>query len=255
MSAAAAALPLRPFASRLGRRLLALALVAVALGALYLLWIRDAGVFAVETVRVEGVEPASPGAEQLRRALTEAGKEMTTLHVRPELLEEAAAGFPMVAAVSAEPDFPSGLTVRVSERRPVALIGAGADAVAVAEDGSILRGAPADGLALPRLPTDEVPRRQRLAGHVLEQARVLGAAPQALLAHATESGYGSRGVVVVLDSGIELRFGDASKAERKWRAAAAVLADPLLTALDYVDLTSARRPAAGGAGIYLPAAP
>jgi hypothetical protein len=34
-----------------------------------------------------------------------------------------------------------------------------------------------------------------------------------------------------------------------------VLADPSLTALDYVDLTSPRRVAVGGSGHYLPAGP
>ena len=38
--------------------------------------------------------------------------------------------------------------------------------------------------------------------------------------------YGESGVDVELRSGIELRFGDASRAIEKWKAAAAVLADP-----------------------------
>ena len=44
----------------------------------------------------------------------------------------------------------------------------------------------------------------------------------------------------MLRSGIELRFGDASQAATKWKAAAAVLADPSITALDYVDLHAPR---------------
>ena len=71
---------------------------------------------------------------------------------------------------------------------------------------------------------------------MLEQAQVLGAAPTALRPYVERSYYGESGVDVELTSGIELRFGDASQARPKWKAAAAVLADPSMTALDYVDL-------------------
>ena len=71
---------------------------------------------------------------------------------------------------------------------------------------------------------------------MLEQARVLGAAPAALRPYLASSYYGESGVDVELTSGIELRFGEPRRAARKWKAAAAVLADPSITALDYVDL-------------------
>jgi hypothetical protein len=60
---------------------------------------------------------------------------------------------------------------------------------------------------------------------------------------------------VKLRSGIELRFGDASQAALKWKAAAAVLADPTIEALDYVDLNAPAHPAIGGSGHTLPPAP
>ena len=77
---------------------------------------------------------------------------------------------------------------------------------------------------------------------MLEQARVLGAAPAALRPYVAGSYYGESGVDVELESGIELRFGEATQAARKWRAAAAVLADPSITSLDYVDLHAPRQP-------------
>ena len=61
--------------------------------------------------------------------------------------------------------------------------------------------------------------------------------------------------MVTLVSGIELRFGDASRAADKWRAAVAVLGDPDLELLDYVDLSSPGRPATGGTQHALPALP
>ena len=87
---------------------------------------------------------------------------------------------------------------------------------------------------------------------MLEQVRVLAAAPPALRPYVAGSQFGESGVEVELSSGIELRFGSAGDAERKWRAAAAVLADPSITALDYVDLTAPGRPAVGGSGHTLP---
>jgi cell division septal protein FtsQ len=137
-----------------------------------------------------------------------------------------------------------------------ATIGSGEDAVAVSAEGRILRwlALPED-LALPELPLSEPPKGERVKGTMLQQARVLGAVPPALRPYVIGSRYGERGVDVELSSGIELGFGDASQAERKWRAAAAVLADPSLEALDYVDLSSPAHPAISGEGHLLPPVP
>jgi cell division septal protein FtsQ len=141
--------------------------------------------------------------------------------------------------------------------RAVAVIGSGSSAVGVSADGVILSGqpAPADS-SLPQMPaTAELPKGGHLAGPMLQQARVLGAVPPALRPYVASSYYGESGVDVELSSGIELRFGDASQAARKWKAAAAVLADPSITALDYVDLHAPSRPAIYGEGHSLPPAP
>lgn len=142
------------------------------------------------------------------------------------------------------------------DSQPTAVIGSGSEAVAVAADGTLMRWYPVpEQSSLPRLPLTEAPKNGRLAGPVLEQARVLGAAPPALRRYVESSRYGESGVDVLLDSGIELRFGDSSQAARKWKAAAAVLADPELEALDYVDLHAPGRPATYGSGHVLPPAP
>ena len=145
---------------------------------------------------------------------------------------------------------------RLVSSEPVAVIGSGSSAVAVAADGTILAWLPPpkDG-SLPKLSLESPPKGPRLKGPVLEQARVLGAAPVGLRPYLESSYYGESGVDVVLNSGIELRFGDASQVGKKWRAAAAVLADPSVTALDYVDLHAPGRPAIHGSSHYLPAAP
>jgi hypothetical protein len=145
-------------------------------------------------------------------------------------------------------------TVRVPE--PVATIGSGEEAVAVTASGAIVPWWPLPAEPdLPRLPLSEAPENGHLAGPMLQQARVLGAAPAVLRPYLAGSYYGESGVDVETSSGIELRFGDASQARRKWRAAAAVLADPSIEALDYVDLHAPSRPAFGGSGHTLPPLP
>jgi hypothetical protein len=137
--------------------------------------------------------------------------------------------------------------------RATATIGTGADAIAVGPEGQILAWLPlSEDLQLPHLPISTPPKDGRLAGPVLQQARVLGAAPATLRPYIESSYYGESGIDVMLRSGIELRFGDASQAATKWKAAAAILADPSLTALDYVDLHAPGRPAVGGSGHTLP---
>ena len=137
--------------------------------------------------------------------------------------------------------------------QPTSTIGSGSDAVGVSASGEILTWipSPAEG-KLPQLPLSQVPANGRLQGPVLQQARVLGAAPPALRPYIESSYYGESGIDVNLRMGVELRFGDASQVALKWRSAAAVLADPSVTALDYVDLHAPRRPAFYGSGHSLP---
>ena len=128
----------------------ALAALILALG--YWFWFRDSGLVAVSRVKVEGIPAGSPGGAALERALERAGRKMTTLHVQQQQLERAASAFPLVRSVSADPDFPHTLSVRVVERRPAALIGSGSGATVVAADGGLLSSLSPHGLELPSLP-------------------------------------------------------------------------------------------------------
>jgi hypothetical protein len=150
----------------------------------------------------------------------------------------------------------SSVTPRVYVPELASTIGSGSAAVGVSTRGEVVPWLPVpEEPPLPRLPISEVPKGGRLAGPVLEQALVLGAAPVALRPYLERIYLGESGIDVDLTSGIELRFGDASQAKRKWRAAAAVLADPQITALDYVNLLAPNRPAPGGSGHPLPELP
>lgn len=144
----------------------------------------------------------------------------------------------------------------VSLPRLAAKIGEGSAAIGVAADGHLVRRLPLpEKPPLPRLPLESPPKGGRVKGPALEQVRVLAAVPDPLRPYVESSRYGENGVDVTLTTGIELRFGDATQAARKWRAAAAVLADPEITALDYVDLRAPSRPSYGGSEHELPAAP
>ncbi len=142
---------------------------------------------------------------------------------------------------------------RLVSSEPVAVIGSGSEAVAVADDGTVLTWLtlPEDS-KLPQLSLSSVPKGPRVEGPVLEQVHVLAATPPALRPYVAGSHFGESGVDVELSSGIELLFGSASDAARKWRAAAAVFADPSITTLDYVNLLAPGRPTVGGSGHTLP---
>jgi len=145
---------------------------------------------------------------------------------------------------------------RLVPLQPTSTIGTGSSGVGVAADGTVLSWLPlpAHG-SLPQLPLATVPKRPRLAGTALQQARVLGAAPAALRPYIRSSFYGASGVDVELRAGIELRFGDDSQIAKKWKAAAAILANPSVTSLDYVDLHAPGKAAIGGSGHTLPTVP
>lgn len=175
---------------------------------------------------------------------------------RPRLLIGLAAACVLVAAAywfvvregSADP--------RVLVPNLTATIGEGSDAVGVAANGAVVRWLPLpEDPPLPRLPLGEVPKGGAVKGPALEQVRVLAAVPGALRPYLARSSFGENGVDVELTTGIEIRFGDAAQARRKWHAAAAILADPEVTALDYVNVIAPSRPVYEGSGHELPAAP
>jgi cell division protein FtsQ len=219
--------------------------VAGALAITYFAWFRHSSLVAVTDVKVEGVR--SSDRDRITAALTTAAEGMTTLDVDASKLASAVSGFPAVASVTADPSFPHGLTVQVTERRPVAVASDGDRDVAIAPDGSVLPGLDTDGMNLPALHVDQLPQAGRLSGEALDEARLLAVAPDPLrpmvAAVATTDDYG---LVAALRGGIDLRFGTESQARAKWAAAAAVLADPKVTTLEYVDLQVPSRPAIGG---------
>lgn len=231
---------------RTRRRLLVAIVLAALLGALYMLWLRDSSLVAVDEVRVTGL--TGRDAERVRVALASTAATMTTLHVEEDRLRDAAAAFPVVARIEAEPDFPHAMTIHVVEHRPVALAVAGGREQPLAGDGSVLEGIAVEG----DLPTIDLyvtmPQRRLGPGAARDAARVAGAAPP-VISRRVESlarEGGARGVVAQLEDGTELVFGAPDRVAAKWAAAIRVLADDEAAGATYVDVRIPERPVAGG---------
>lgn len=225
---------------RVRNRLIVAGLVLVALAAAYTLWFRNSSLVAIEDVRVTGADVPS-GVEG---RLTAAATGLSTLNVDRAAIESAVADDPSVVALKIETDFPHAVTIDVQSREPAGWLDADGGTV-VAGDGTVL----ATGVDRP----DGIPEiagggslGDRVQGSELAAARILGAVPgplqpQVSRAHVDED----HGVVAELNGGIELRFGSPANGDQKWRAAAAVLADPTLTSATYIDLSAPLRPVVG----------
>lgn len=211
----------------------------------YLL-LRNSSLVAVEQVRVVGLSGYYD--KQARRAVIAEAQQMTTMNVNEESLTEAASTFVNVANVRVDSDFPHKLTVYVDVRRPVASAKVGSEMVGLTASGMIL----SSSNSLSSLPNVEV--GGRLANnHITDEKalaaiKVLGAAPDILLRKVKSLSWGRNGLVITLNKGVKLYFGEASKASAKWRAAAAVLASPSSVGASYIDLRVPERPAIGGLG-------
>jgi cell division protein FtsQ len=240
----------RPPPRRLPLRVVAATLVAVALLAGGWAWLRQSSLVAVQEVTVNGLTTSE--ADVVRKALTAAGRGMSTLAPREAALRAAVAPYASVAGIEVRADFPHALHVQVRERLPVALLAAGQASVPVAGDGRLLEGVDPEG----RLPV--VQARQLAGGRIadaraLDAVTVIAAAPGELHFRVRTVEFDSRGLVLDMFGGPDLVFGDTSQPRAKWAAAARVLAEPSAAGAVYLDLRIPERVAAGGLGPVDPA--
>lgn len=234
---------------------LGLALIAVlALICGGYLWLRGSSLVRVSDVEITGVT-ASDG-DRVIAALTSAAHTMTTLHVDEEALRKASAPFNSVASIEVHTDFPHTLKIRVIEQRPVAALArAGTRRVPVTGSGLLMNGVAAD-RNLPSLVLSKQPAGTHITDtKILDALGVAGAAPAPLLSRSSQLDVDDRGVVVVMDDGPDLVFGNDRDARAKWSAAARVLAESSAAGATYLDLRIPGRVAAGGlAPVASPAA-
>jgi cell division protein FtsQ len=211
----------------------------------YTWWIRDWGLFQVKHVTISGLEGKE--APAIRRALREAGKRMTTLHVRQEELERAVDSFASVRSLSVSSDFPKTLRVVVNEYEPIAaLVARDGRRAAVSRAHTVLRSVGA-GTALPVVEVGKIPtsgsveeaRTQRLLDVLAEAPRRL----RRLIARAYPTAHGLR---ISMRSGPVLYFGSDRRPAAKWAAAARVLADEASHGAKFIDVRLPERPVAGG---------
>jgi cell division septal protein FtsQ len=236
----------RPLLARAPKALAVLGLVLAVLAAGYMLWFRNSSFVAVEQVSIAGM--SGPESAQVEAALTDASKEMTTLNVDQAALDAAVAGFPTVTGVSADASFPHELALRVESRPPVLLARAGEQVLPVAGDGTVLAGVDVGQESLPSIEVGELPATGALTGEGLEIARIMGGAPEPLMELIEAVTYeGTEGVSVTLRGDVPVYFGPGDSAREKWAAAAAILANPKIETLTYVDVRVPERPALGGA--------
>ena len=226
------------------RRVIAGAVALIALYAGYMLWFRNLSWFAIDEVTVTG---ATTNQDAIKKAVEQVAGDMTTLHLKDDELRDVVAHFPTVASVGATTSFPHTLHVTVTERLPVAFIKVGDRRTAVSADGYLLVGASFDPKQLPRI-EDVTGQGARLTGDPAAEAAILGATPAPLRERVASSTWdeSAGGVVVSLDGGPDLRFGDGSRAEDKWTAAVAVLSSPEHGSPSYLDVSVPDRPVSGG---------
>lgn len=212
-------------ASGLWRWVGAIGLASLVLAAALLALARSP-LLRVREVRVEGVTHGSPARIVRLSGLAE-GEPLVGLDtgaVRARIERD-----PWVARAEIDVDLPSTVTIRVTERVPIAVVDLGSGPVLVdAQGGVIARGA---GPGLPQIDLAP-PRLERLGAgdargprpSVGTVARALGALPRAVLEQVVRARFtpGS-GLELVLRDGVRVRYGQPGELEAKAEALAQVL--------------------------------
>ena len=229
--------------SRFKVGLAAVTVIAVTAGGA--IWARDSSLVAITDVEITGVTASD--SDQVTRALTTTAQDMTTLHVREDVLRHAVASYASVGDITTRTDFPHKLTIRVIERRAVAALAQGSGRrLPVTGSGIIMRGVTAD-RDLPSVYLEHPPAGAQITDKKLLNAlEVAAKAPDLLRGRTEELAVDDRGVIAALHNGPELVFGSGDQARQKWAAAARVLAEISAQGATYLDLRIPGRVAAGG---------
>lgn len=239
---------------RVSRGRLRLLIAIAVLGALAStggwLLLRDSSFVSIDHVTVTG--ETGPDGAAIRAALAAAARRMTTLDFQTGPLRAAVSRFPEVKGLQVKTRFPHGVVIDVIEMLPVAAVKFPGGEIVATSGGTLLPNVRVTG-SLPLITLAERPIGEQLGqGWALGAARLLGAAPSAMLAKVTEvMTVAGHGLVAQIREGPSVYFGDSSDLSAKWSAAAAVLADPGSQGASYIDVTDPDRPAAGVAANVL----
>lgn len=225
----------------------AVALIALGLYGLA----RETSLFAVETIRIEGADPAL-AAEVQRELKRYDGHSLVT--VDGSAVEQHVDGLPAVRASVVDRSFPHTLRVRVIPEIPVAVLRRGADSWLVSARGRVI--APLARGARRSLPRIWLPARTEI-----ELGSLLGGEPGGLAARSLAafvgSGFTNRitfvraldgQITLGLLGGLEIRLGAPVDLRLKIAIAHAIvpgLAFPSAGGPDYLDIAVPERPVAG----------
>ena len=200
------------FTSRRLRVVVAAAVLLAALAGLGL-WLRDSSLVRVNDVTVSGLQGRQ--AAEIRAALTAAALDMTTLDIDDAALRDAVATYPVVRSLRTTTDFPHRLRIVVSAYRPVAALqhAGAADRIAVAFDGTLLRGNSVMGLPVIGVKTTAGGTRVTDAA-TLHAIAVVAAAPSVLRARVERVYRDAHGLTATVDGGPKLYFGGGGEGLR-----------------------------------------
>jgi cell division protein FtsQ len=239
----------RHLLGRLSSNRLALRATIVLLLALTLLgggwlWLRGSSLVAVEHVHISGVHGSE--AIEIRAALEDSARRMTTMDFNAGALRSALASYAIVAGVQVRTSFPHTVSITVSERPPVAELVSAGQRTAVAADGTVL-GPALSSSSLPSVSgsVEPAPGARISEPAALAAVTVLGAAPASLARFVARVYEGPEGLTVAMRSGLLVYFGNDTRPHAKWLSLARVLVSPSSTGAMYVDVRLPERPAAG----------
>jgi cell division protein FtsQ len=208
------------------------------------LWLRGSSLVAVEHVHISGVH--GPEAIEIRAALDDSARRMTTMDFNAGALRSALASYAIVAGVQVRTSFPHTISISVSERPPVAELVAAGQRTAVAADGIVLGPALSSG-SLPSVSgsVEPAPGARLNEPAALAAVTVLGAAPAPLARFVARVYEGPEGLTVAMRSGLLVYFGNDTRPHAKWLSLARVLVSPGSAGALYIDVRLPERPAAG----------
>jgi cell division protein FtsQ len=208
------------------------------------LWLRGSSLVAVEHVHISGVH--GPEAIEIRAALEDSARRMTTMDFNAGALRSALASYAIVAGVQVRTSFPHTVSISVNERPPVAELLSAGQRTAVAADGTVL-GSALSSSSLPSVSgsVEPAPGARLSEPAALAAVTVLGAAPAPLARNVARVYEGPEGLTVAMRSGLLVYFGNDTRPHAKWLSFARVLVSPSSAGAMYIDVRLPERPAAG----------
>lgn len=232
-----------PIGSKRGWAGMTLGLLAVGVLAW---WVTHSAIFEARSISVTGNKRLS---RQAVLRLADLSGATNVLWFSPGGTVGRLESSPWIVSARVDRSLPGTISVSVTERVPVAVVGAGSRRYLVAADRTVL-GRASDSTGLPLVsigPAPVVRPGMRLSAISGPLHAILGLSrrlrPQVVSARI---GTGQEGLVLVLRSGVRAVYGDSTDAEAKGRALAAVLdwAGRNGVRLSYVDVRAPVTPAA-----------